>query len=262
MRWTPVQTVLWIIVVGSLGLSLAGCARKPAAALADMTDQQLFQRGLQAMEKKRWPEAREAFRYLTRMFLQSPYREKAYLYIADTYFREGVEGLPMAVSAYQEFLRLYPNSVDAPYAMFQVGMSYFLQAEKPQRTQENTRKAVEAFQQLLERYPTGEWAEKAKQYLRLAQQRLAEHEFIIGKYYYKKKNYEAALNRFQAMFAQFPPELCNPEAYLLTYRILQKMGRYEESLQYLRQVVQLFPGTAWSREATTLLNSAGSNVRP
>ncbi len=256
------KTVLWTVLALGLGLSVASCARKPAVSLADLTDQQLFQRGLQAMEKKRWSEAREAFRYLTRTFLQSPYREKAYLYIADTYFREGVEGLPMAVSAYQEFLRLYPNSVDAPYAMFQVGMSYFLQAEKPQRTQENTRKAVEAFQQLLERYPTGEWAERGRQYQRRAQQRLAEHEFIIGKYYYKKKNYDAALGRFQAMFAQFPPELCNPEAYLLTYRILQKMGRYEESLQYLRQVVRLFPDTEWSREATTLLNSAGPHARP
>ncbi|MCS7313506.1 MAG: outer membrane protein assembly factor BamD, partial [Acidobacteria bacterium] len=156
-HWTPLKTVPWTLIV-SLGLSLAGCARKPPAFLADTTDQQLFQRGLQAMEKKRWSEAREAFRYLTRMFLQSPYREKAYLYVADTYFQEGVESLSMAVSAYQEFLRLYPNSVDAPYAMFQVGMSYFLQAEKPQRTQENTQKAVEAFQQLLERYPTGAWA--------------------------------------------------------------------------------------------------------
>jgi outer membrane protein assembly factor BamD len=254
------KTVHWMTVALLLGLGVTGCAKKPPVSFADLTDQQVFQRGLQAMEKKRWSEAREAFRYLTRMFLQSPYREKAYLYIADTYFREGVEALPMAVSAYQEFLRLYPNSVDVPYAMFQVGMSYFLQAEKPQRTQENTRKAVEAFQQLLDRYPTGEWAEKARQYLRMAQQRLAEHEFIIGKYYYKKKNYEAALNRFQTMFAQFPPELCNPEAYLLTYRILQKMGRYEESLQYLRQVVQLFPGTAWSREAATLLNHVTKNT--
>ncbi|MCS7312186.1 MAG: outer membrane protein assembly factor BamD, partial [Acidobacteria bacterium] len=109
---------------------------------------------------------------------------------------------------------------------------------------------------------TGAWAEKARQYQRQAQQRLAKHEFIIGKYYYKRKNYAAALNRFQAMFAQFPPELCPPEAYLLTYQILQKMGRSEESLQYLRQVVQLFPGTEWSQEAATLLNSAGRNARP
>jgi outer membrane protein assembly factor BamD (BamD/ComL family) len=184
------KTVHWMTVALLLGLGVTGCAKKPPVSLADLTDQQVFQRGLQAMEKKRWSEAREAFRYLTRMFLQSPYREKAYL----------------------------------------------------------------------DRYPTGEWAEKARQYLRMAQQRLAEHEFIIGKYYYKKKNYEAALNRFQTMFAQFPPELCNPEAYLLTYRILQKMGRYEESLQYLRQVVQLFPGTVWSREAATLLNHVTKNT--
>ena len=77
-------------VVALLALAVA-CASKSTRVPTGTPDPDkfLFERGTEALDKRRWFTAREYFRQLVDTYPQSPYRAHAKLGIADTYIGEG-----------------------------------------------------------------------------------------------------------------------------------------------------------------------------
>ena len=73
--------------------------------------------------------------------------QKAKINIADSYYNEkGESSLMLAVSEYEEFVGMYPNSPDAVYAKFQIGECFFRRMRKPGRDQDFTYRTIEAFE--------------------------------------------------------------------------------------------------------------------
>ncbi len=60
------------------------------------------------------------------------------------------------------------------------------------------------FERLIKNYPRSEYVSQAESNLITAKKNLASHEFFIGEFYFKQKNYEAALGRFEGILRQFP----------------------------------------------------------
>jgi len=65
------------------------------------------------------------------------------------------------------------------------------------RDQTETQKARKEFERLIARFPQSKFAIMAEKNLREVKQRLAEHEFYVGEFYYRTKKYDAALKRFE-----------------------------------------------------------------
>jgi outer membrane protein assembly factor BamD len=65
-------------------------------------------------------------------------------------------------------------------------------------------KARKEFERLMARFPQSKFAIMAEKNLREVKQRLAEHEFYIGEFYYRTKKYEAALKRFEGIQRDYP----------------------------------------------------------
>lgn len=229
-----------------------GCGGKKTVNFSQYSDQQLFEEGMKLMEKKHWNEARERFRYLSRVYIQSPLREQAYLKIGDCYFHEGSAATSLAVSAYQEFIRLYPNSPEAPYALYQIGEVYYRQSPNHRRSQESTAQAVEYYKRVLNEYPNSPYGKQAQDRLKASYEKLAKHEFMIGRFNYQRGRYTAALGRFQYTFDRYPEDTIPPEAFLYMARTLQKFGRLDESLEFLRRLMNLHPDSKYADEAREL----------
>ena len=240
--------VLICTLVMSYGVTIS-CAHKKAIDFSQYSDQQLWQEALKLLEKKKWAQARERLRFLARVYLDSPFREQAYLRIGDTYFHEGTPSMQLAVDAYNEFLRLFPNSPDAPYAMFQIGEIYYRRSPKPQRTQENTEKALEYYKRVVSDYPNSPYAKQARERLRDCYYKLAMHEYLIAKFYYKRGRREAALSRLQFIFDHYPEDSIPPEVFYLMAQALQRFGRLEESLDYIRRLENRYPSSKWAKKA-------------
>lgn len=250
------------LLAGSLGI-VSGCGGKKGIDFSQYTDQQLWNEAVQLLEKKKWAEARERLRFIARVHLDSPFREQAYLKIADTYFHEGTASMQLAIDAYNEFLRLFPNSPEAPYAMFQIGEVYFRRSPKPQRTQEYTEKAVEYYRRVVTDFPNSPYAQQARERLHQCYYKLAMHEFLIGKFYFRRGHNDAALSRFQYIFDHYPEESIPPEVFYYMARTLQRFGRIEESLNYLRRLENLHSNSKWAEKARKLreeLENTGKKV--
>ncbi len=74
---------------------------------------------------------------------------------------------------------------------------------------------------------------------------LAEKDIEVGKYYLKKKKYEAAISRFKSALER-RPELA--EGYRLLGLAYEKAGRPREAIVTYRSYVQLYPKSSAAEE--------------
>ncbi|MBN1883288.1 MAG: outer membrane protein assembly factor BamD [Deltaproteobacteria bacterium] len=109
-----------------------------------------------------------------------------------------------AALAYEVFIQNHPLNDNVPYALFRQGLSYFKVSENTNRDQAPTERAAVIFSQLILMYPNSKYVSNAMSYLRLCHERLAEYNFNIGIYYFDKKEYNAAIMRFQEVITKYP----------------------------------------------------------
>jgi outer membrane protein assembly factor BamD len=191
---------------------LSGCAwfskEKPEKPV-----EQLVAEGVEAFDRGNYKEALEAFGQLKDWYPFSKYAILAELKIADAHYH--LQEYPEAVAAYEEFERLHPRNEAAPYAAYQIGRSYFEQIDTIDRDQAAAQKALETFRRVMSQYPDDPYARRAADHIVPSLQSLAGHELYVGQYYFKQKQYGAALNRFLAVM-QYPD-----------------VGYHKQALQYI-----------------------------
>jgi outer membrane protein assembly factor BamD len=109
-----------------------------------------------------------------------------------------------AEAKYRDFLNRFPTSEQAPYVQFQIANSLAKRMEKPDRDQTVTRKAVEAYEELSRVYPTSEYATQGEEQIEKVRNNLAEHEFVVGRFYLRYGAPSAAVQRFEELLDHYP----------------------------------------------------------
>jgi outer membrane protein assembly factor BamD len=170
--------------------------------------------GMEEYRKGNYKTAIENFEKLRDWYPFDKYAILAELKIADSHYQ--LKQYDEAVIAYQEFENLHPLNEAIPYVVYQIGRCYFEQITTVDRDQSAARKALLNFERLQKQFPDHQYAKQAGEHIHSCLKSLAGHELYVGKYYFKKKNYKAALNRFKNIIYEFPD-----------------MGIHKEALDYL-----------------------------
>lgn len=232
-----------LIVVAVLVFSGA-CAssgtRVPEGTLEP--DKFLFERGTEALNRKRWLTAREFYRTLMDSYPQSPHRADAKLGIGDSFLGEKTaEAYVLAINEYREFLAFYPTHERAHYAQYQLGMAYFQQMRGPERDQTDTKNAIQEFTTYVQRYQGRPLFEEATKRLREARDRLSMSEYRVGYFYYRTQRwYPGAIDRFVSVLRDDPEYTHRDEVYFYLAQSLLKMNRAAEALPYLDRLLKEF----------------------
>jgi len=221
------QVVSALCVV--LLLVCSGCAWFDAKN--EKTAEDLAGEGMLAFEKGKYRKCLEPFQKLKDWYPFSRFAILAELKIADAHYH--VEEYEEAVFAYEEFESLHPRNEAMPYVIYQIGQCHFERMDAVDRDQTFTRKALTAFERLCRQFPGDVHAEKAKKNVLRCKKNLAEHEFYVGRYYYKNKNYEAAAKRFEKALSIIPDSADTPEIRSLHQKIQNYMSRCNAGLTKL-----------------------------
>jgi outer membrane protein assembly factor BamD len=233
----------WLAALGAAAL-LSACAGQGRGTVPTGTpepDKFLFDRGTQALQKKRWLTAREFFKQVTETYTQSPYRPDAKLGIGDTYLGEGTaEALVLAINEFREFLSFYPTNRRADYAQYKLGIAHFRQMRHPQRDQTETREAIKEFDTFVARYPTSSLMPEVQAKLRESRDRLSEADYLVGYFYYRQKWYPGAIDRFKSLLKDDPSYTARDAVYFYLADALTKSNHAAEALPYLERLVQEF----------------------
>ena len=210
--------------------------------------------------KRDYWQAKPAFTEIRDKFPLSPYAVLAELRLADIHYFNGeyVE----AVHFYEEFKRLHPSNPDVPYAIFQLGMCYFKQVASFDRDQSPAEKAAQFFEYLIKNYPESPFTGSAMGSYKICRQRMFEHDFSIGRFYYKSKKYWAAKERFADILSQYS-FISNRDEVLyylgLSYQHLNEATRAQEILLTL---LRDYPQSSFGSEARIMLGNASEAAAP
>src|SRR4030043_1385718 len=194
----------WMVLAPIVLSLLFGCGGKGKdVKKIEGNPEKLYKEGLTRFNKRDYSEALKKFEELKSSFPDSPpYTLWAELKVGDCHFlkKDYVE----AIAAYEEFKKIHPTHEEMPYVQYQIGMSYFKQMLSLDRDQTATKKALSNFEYLVANFPPSLFTEKAKEKIKICKKKLAAHDFYVGNYYYKQKNYGAAPHAYQELLANFP----------------------------------------------------------
>ena len=224
--------------------------------LTRLNKDQLFERGEEQFAKKRYPKARTYYSYLYETYPNDPLGRRALLRVADTYFAQGdAVNLVEAQYKYRDFINRYPGSDRADYAMLQIAMISYKQMERPDRDQQKTREAVEKFNDMIRSFPNSSLRPEADKRLGEAVDRLAMHEHIVARFYIKRRSYNAAMQRLNALVEQYPNYRDRAGVFYDMGTALSALGRNAEARLYYERVISEFPKSDYAAQAKRRLDS-------
>jgi outer membrane protein assembly factor BamD len=242
------------IAAFTLALAAAsGCATHTRNAVPPGTtqpDRFLFDRGMAALNEKKWLTAREFFKQVVETYTQSPVRPDAKLGLADTYLGENTaESLVLAINEYTEFLSFYPTNGRADYAQYKLGMAHFKQMRAAQRDQTETQETIKALEAFVDRYPKSALMDEVKTKLRQARDRLNDSAYQVGFYYYRARWYPGAIDRFKTLIKEDPEYTRRDAVFFYLGESLVKVKLEAEALPYYERLVKEFEQSEYLEEA-------------
>lgn len=239
-----------------LALSLAGCASKGDDLGLDNTPaDQLYNEGLVQLQAGKRADAVKKFDDVDRLHPYSEWSKKAILMTAFTHFERGA--YTDCIQSAQRFVTLYPSSPDAAYAQYLIAESYFLQIPDTARDQERTTSALNAYAELIQKYPTSQYADDARKKILTVKDQLAGKEMDVGRFYLRKRQYLAAINRFKVVVSQYQTTRHVEEALARLVECYYAMGVVSEAQTAAAVLGHNFPDSQWYKDAHDLIGKGG-----
>ena len=225
------------LVVTTLAACGGGTQERP---LDSFTAEEIYKQGELQLEAGGKPD--EAIRYfqeVERLYPYSEWSKRALIMQAFSQHKAGE--YEEARSTAQRFLDSYPGDDDAPYAAYLMALSYYDQIDEVGRDQGLTFQALQGMRTVIEQYPDSDYARSAMLKFELAFDHLAGKEMEIGRYYLKRRNYTAAINRFRTVVQDFQTTTHTAEA--------------------LHRLVEAYLGLGFNAEAQTAAAILGYNYQ-
>ena len=199
-----------VLLLATLALVVtSGCTRHRHASpdIADSAepDKILYERSIEDIKNKRFDVARLTLQTLLNTYPDSQYLPDAKLGIADSYYQEGTSGaLTSAEVEYKDFITFFPNHPKVVFAQYRAAMANYRRLEKPDRDRTYARRAERELQLLLVNYPDSEYAAEGERKLIAVQEILAEGEFRVAYFYFKREAWRAAAARLVDLVDRYP----------------------------------------------------------
>jgi len=198
-----------IALLGLLAVTIACTNKKVNNPLANVGSKQpdkvLFDRAMEQMKHNRFDQSRMILQTLINTYPDSEFIARAKLAVADSWYAEGgTTSLAQAELEYKDFETFFPNMPEAAEAQLKIANIHYQQMEKPDRDYTHAMRAEDEYRQLITQYPDSKLLPEAKQRLMEVQEVLAHREFIIGRFYYLRQSYAAAIARLRSVVERYP----------------------------------------------------------
>ena len=259
IRWTLAgRWGLLLLVAAPLAVGCAG-KKKAAQEAADLSAGASFERATELLTKR---QLRQALAALSKIQLAPEVRAEieplSRLARADATFYQGtVIAWIDARTLYMDFATLNGDHPLAPYAQLQVGRCSLLQVNAPTKDQALTRQAIRDLEAVGQRWPNTSYAVAARAMLREARANLAEAEFLVGRTYLKRKQYDAAIRRLRGIVATFPEFAEQDKVLFHLADAHAHTGTEAVARGYLDRLLASYPQSAYAEPARKLRASLG-----
>jgi outer membrane protein assembly factor BamD len=199
-----------LFVIGLAALALSGCKGGGDVAPVAAPDK-LYDMAAQDLRSNNYKGAIQKLEALESHYPFTNSAKQGQLDLMFAYYKN--KEAESAIDQADQFIRENPTHPRVDYAYYIKGLVYFdsgagwledvFNADVEKRPPNESRKALQSFQVLLQQYPRSPYAGDARQRAIFLRNRLAAYELSVARYYMKREAYVAAVNRARAVIENY-----------------------------------------------------------
>lgn len=244
--------------VACLALAACGGDKDKDKAYAEAPVETLYNDALNELSRGDYVPSAKSFEEVERQHPYSVWATKAQLMAAFAYYQ--ANKYEDALVALDRFIQLHPGNRDIAYAFYLRALCYYEQISDVARDQRMTELALQGLREVTTRFPETRYARDATLKIDLTVDHLAGKEMEIGRYYQKRGQYVAAINRYRTVIEKFQTTSHVPEALHRLTETYLALGVQPEAQMAAAVLGHNFPGSDWYAETYYILE--GQDLRP
>ena len=211
-----------------------------------------YQEGLSALEGGDVLYAAKKFNESEILFPQSEWAPKSALMAAYSYYAQDYYG--DAIAELQRFIRVYPRSNNLDYVYYLLAICYYEQIVDEKKDLKSIIDAKNTFNIVIKNYPNTEYALDSEFKTDLINDILAAKEMYIGRYYFSKKKWISAINRFRVVVDDYDTTIYTEEALHRLVEIYYILGLKKEAKKYANLLGYNYQSSKWYERSYSVFN--------
>ena len=211
-----------------------------------------YQEGIEALEGGDVLFAAQKFNEAEILFPQGEWAPKSALMAAYSYYTQDYYG--DAIAELERFIKIYPLHKNLQYAYYLLAICYYEQIVDEKKDLQSIINAKKNFQIILDKYPNTEYAIDANFKLDLIDDILAAKEMYIGLYYFDKKKWIPAINRFREITDNYDTTIYAEEALHRLVEVHYTLGLVDEAEKYAQLLGYNYQSSKWYENSYSLFN--------
>jgi outer membrane protein assembly factor BamD len=217
--------------------------------------EQIYNQGVDALSEGRYVAATNQFDAVQQYYPYSSWAVNAMLMEGYTQYQQN--HYTDAIGTLDRFIQLHPAHRDIAYAYYLRALSYYEQIADIERDQKGTELALNALQEVVNRFPDSAYARDSRLKIDLARDHLAGKEMEVGRWYQKQHLYAAAIGRFQRVVDDYQTTNHVPEALHRLTEIYLTLGLKDQAKRTASVLGYNYPGNEWYEDSYNQLLDDG-----
>jgi outer membrane protein assembly factor BamD len=247
---------LVLVALAAAILPLTACANTGTRTRADTRYvardvNTLYNAAWDRLQRRQYLPAAVIFDEVERQHPYSIWARRAQLMSAYAYYAAGDH--TKSIESARRFLAIHPGNRDAPYALYLIALNHYERISDVTRDQGVTRQAMDAFGEIVRRYPDSPYADDARLKLDLVRDHLAGKEMEVGRFYQRRNQWLASVIRFRIVVDEYQTTTHVPEALMRLTESYLALGIPEEARRSAAVLGANYPTTSWYERAYELI---------
>ena len=218
----------------------------------DLQVLEAYEEGKKALEQGDVLFAAKKFNEAEILFPQSIWAPKsalmaAYAYYIQDYYEDSIAEL-------ERFIKIYSKHENLDYAYYLLAICHYEQIVDEKKDLQTIINAKNSFEFLIKTYPNTEYALDAEFKIELINDLLAAKELYIGRYYFDKKKWIPAINRFRTIIDEYDTTIYVEEALHRLVEVHYTIGLKDEAQKYAELLGYNYKSSKWYERSYMVFN--------
>ena len=218
----------------------------------DLQVLEAYQEGVKNLETGDVLYAAKKFNEAETLFPQSEWAPKSALMAAYAYYTQ--DYYSDTIAELERFIRVYPLSKNLDYVYYLLGISYYEQIVDEKKDLQSIIKAKEYFKIVSKNYQNTNYSLDAEYKIDLVNDILASKEMYIGRYYFDKKKWIPAINRFRTVIDDYETTIYAQEALHRLVEVHYILGLKDEAKKYAKLLGYNYQSSKWYEKSYSVFD--------
>jgi len=218
----------------------------------DLQVLEAYREGMNSLESGDSLYAAKKFNEAETLFPQSEWAPKSALMAAYSYYFQNYYG--DAIAELERFIKIYPLDKNLDYVYYLLAVSYYEQIVDETKDLQSIIKAKQNFEIVIKNFSNTKYALDAEYKIDLINDILASKEMYIGRYYFDRKKWIPAINRFRTVIDDYDTTIYAEEALHRLVEVHYVLGLKDEAKKYAKLLGYNYQSSKWYEKSYSVFN--------